>query len=184
MSFSKQADLSISKKSVQDIALLSAGVVLLSALAQISIPLPWTPVPITGQTFGVAVLSLGLGRRLGFASVVTYVFLGGLGAPIFANGKFGLSLGPTLGYLVGMMLASLVMGSLSDRAWNRSFWKCYLACILGSVCTFGLGLFGLSFFVPKASLLSAGLWPFLPGDLIKSLLASGLVSSLARLKSA
>ncbi len=148
------------------------GVTLLSLLAQITIPLPWTPVPITGQTFGVALTALLWGRSRGTVVVIGYLTLGVLGFPVFALGKSGISIGPTFGYLVGMLVAAYVMGSLSDRGWTRKFWQSYLTAFIGSCITFSFGLVGLSFFVPHENLLVAGLFPFLPGDLIKTFLAS------------
>lgn len=148
------------------------GVLGLSLLAQIAIPLPWTPVPITGQTFGVSLMSLLWGRKRALSSVVIYLALGAVGLPIFALGKFGISLGPTTGYLIGMVLAAYWMGSLSDRGGTKTWWRTYLSAFSGSAIIFSCGVLGLSFFIPTESLLSAGVLPFLPGDLLKTLLAS------------
>ncbi len=152
------------------------GVGLMSALAQISIPLPFTPVPLTGQTFGVTLVSLLLGRKLGFSSVLGYLALGFVGLPVFASGKSGLLLGPTLGYLVGMGVASWVVGGLADHGFSCTFWKAFLAGCLGSLCVFTFGLIGLSFFVPFKGLFMAGLFPFIPGDILKTTLAAGIAS--------
>jgi biotin transport system substrate-specific component len=88
-------------KILANILSVFAGLVLMTALAQISIPLPWTPVPITGQTFGVTFLSLIWGRNRGLAVMLTYLTLGITGAPLFALGQAGFSWGPTSGYLIG-----------------------------------------------------------------------------------
>jgi biotin transport system substrate-specific component len=98
------------------------GVALISVLAQASITLPFTPVPITGQTFGVALIALLWGSKRAFITTVSYLLLGAAGLPIFAMGKAGLAFGPTLGYLIGMMFASAWMGFLADRGWTKSFW--------------------------------------------------------------
>lgn len=148
------------------------GVCGLSLLAQIAIPLPWTPVPITGQTFGVALLALLWGRKRAMAAIVSYVTLGGLGLPIFALGKSGFALGPTSGYLFGMMIATYVMGTLSDRGSTKTWLRSYVTALCGSVIIFTCGILWLSMFLPTKELLSAGLLPFLPGDLLKTLLAS------------
>ena len=153
------------------------GVMLLALLAQVSLRLPFTPVPITGQTFGVYLIALIYGRKLGSITVASYLFVGALGAPIFASAQSGLSFGPTLGYLVGMMLASLVVGELSDGGFARGLKGAWGVAIVGSVCVFSCGLIGLSFFVPKAALLASGLFPFIPGDLIKTALAASIASS-------
>lgn len=156
----------------QNILSIAVGVALISLLAQIAIPLPFTPVPITGQTFGVVLTALLWGRRRGVATVLSYMSLGGLGLPIFALGKSGFSVGPTMGYLIGMLIASYVVGTLADRGWTNKFYKTWLAAFCGSVIIFSCGLAVLSYFVPSQLLLTSGLFPFMPGDVIKTLLAS------------
>lgn len=151
------------------------GVVFLAALAQIAIPLPYTPVPITGQTFGVALMSLLWGRKWGFASVALYVCVGSLGLPVFAGGAAGLKVASS-GYLVGMCLSAFVIGTLSDMGFAKSFKKAFFACVLGSLCVFTCGLFVLSNFVPSEALFSAGLLPFIPGDIVKSTMAALIAS--------
>lgn len=160
---------------------LICGVVLLSLLAQITIPLPWTPVPITGQTFGVALVALSWGRKRALSIFIAYLAVGAIGLPVFALGKSGLAIGPTFGYLVGMMIASFVVGTLADLGFTKSFWRSLLAAYLGSLCIFTCGLIGLSLFVPSEALLMAGLIPFLPGDIIKNSLAAFLSWKLRQL---
>jgi biotin transport system substrate-specific component len=161
------------------VASVVLGVAFLAALAQIAIPLPFSPVPITGQTFGVALLSLLWGRKWGFATVILYVIGGSAGLPIFASGAAGLKFA-SFGYLLGMCMSSIVIGTLADLGWAKSFKKSFAACLLGSLCIFTCGLIVLSNFVPKELLLSSGLFPFIPGDLIKSALASLIVSRTSR----
>lgn len=153
------------------------GVVLMSLLAQISIPLPWTPVPISGQTFGVSLMALVYGRRLGVVAILGYLVLGMSGLPVLSTAG---TLGPTLGYLLGMAFSAAVVGTLADRGYTRGFWTSFLACVLGSLCVFTLGLAVLSRFVPAGQLLWTGLLPFIPGDLIKSALASSIATSIRR----
>lgn len=150
------------------------GAIGLSLLAQIAIPLPWTPVPITGQTFGVSLIALMWGRKRAMATFVSYLGLGALGLPVFALGKSGLSIGPTTGYLVGMAAATYWIGTLSDMGWTKTWWRSYLAAFSGSVLIFIAGVVGLSLFIPNSHLWTAGVLPFLPGDLIKTLLSSYL----------
>ena len=159
-------------KAKENILAVAIGIVLLSLLAQVAIPLPWTPVPVTGQTFGVSLMALLWGRKRAFSVILGYLFLGGIGLPIFALGKSGLSFGPTIGYLIGMALAAVWMGTLSDRGWTKTWLRTYLVALSGSVIIFSCGVFCLSFFLPFKNLLITGVLPFLPGDLIKSLLAS------------
>jgi biotin transport system substrate-specific component len=157
-----------------------AGVALMTALAQINIPLPWTPVPITGQTFGVTFLSLIWGRNRGLAVMLSYIGLGIAGAPLFAMGQAGFSWGPTSGYLIGMVLASAWLGTWADRGWTKTFWRSYAASASGSLIVFGCGLYGLSFFLPKEVLFNAGLYPYLPGDLLKTVMACLLATGVHR----
>lgn len=157
------------------LSVTALGLILLTALAQIAIPLPWTPVPITGQTFGVSLIALLFGWRLGPFIVASYVLLGVLGVPLFAAATAA-----TSGYLVGMILSSLFIGFGVDHGWAKGFFRTFLLCAGGSIFVFSCGLIGLSFFVPSETLLWAGLIPFLPGDLIKNLLASFIVVTAQR----
>lgn len=158
----------------QNVYSVIGGALLMSLLAQIAIPLPLSPVPITGQTFGVAVASLLWGRQRATAVMLTYFSLGFLGLPVFALGKSGFALGPTTGYLVGMLIASQWMGFVTDSGWTKTFARTWFAAFSGSLIIFLFGLLGLSFFLPINKLLSAGLFPFLPGDLMKTLFASSV----------
>lgn len=164
------------------VGMVVAGVVWLALLAQVRIPLPWTPVPITGQTFGVSFLALLLGAKFAASSFGLYLVAGAAGLPVFAGLASGLAVGPTAGYLVGMWLAAFVVGTLADRGWVKTFPRALLATYAGSLIVFSLGLVGLSFFLPQEALLAAGLWPFLPGDLIKNLTAAGLATYIANRK--
>lgn len=161
--------------SIAELLALATGFLLLCLLAQITVPLSWTPVPITGQTFGVAFVSLLWGRRRAFAIVGSYIFVGALGAPIFAQGGSGFG-GPTSGYLIGMVMASFFVGRWADLGWAASPLRAWVAVSLGSVMVFGCGLSVLSLYLPASQLLLSGLWPFLPGDLLKNLLASQLAN--------
>jgi biotin transport system substrate-specific component len=158
---------------------LLLGVIGISVLSQVSIPLPFSPVPLTGQTFAVTCVALLYGRRLGLMTALSYLGLGSLGLPVFANYQAGLG-GPTTGYLVGMMAAVWVVGALADRGFALSFKKAMFASLLGTALTFGFGLIGLSYFVPSEALLFAGVIPFIPGELIKMTLAASMVSTLDR----
>jgi biotin transport system substrate-specific component len=157
-------------------AIILMGVVFLAVSAQISMPLPFTPVPLTGQTFGVALVSLLFGRRLGVQTVLAYLIAGAVGLPVFSMAASGLVWGPTLGYLIGMFAATILVGTLADRGWTKSFWWSYGAAALGSVVIFAFGLVVLSFFIPAKGLLAAGLLPFLPGDILKDMLAAAIAT--------
>jgi len=165
-----------------EVLLWVLGVMFVSLLAQLTIRLPWTPVPITGQTFGVAVMALTFGRNRALAVMATYLLLGGLGAPIFSAGSFGLNLAPTVGYLIGMFFSSLVVGELANRGATKTWGYAFLAAVCGSVVTFTFGLIVLSHFIPHMSaLITAGVLPFLPGDFLKNALAATIATNANRL---
>ena len=156
-------------------ALLVVGASVLTGLAaQIAIPLPWTPVPLTGQTFAVLLSGILLGSRRAALAQILYLIEGAAGLPVFAGGVGGpvVFLGPTVGYLLGFPLAAFLTGYLAERGWDRRFSTTVLAMLIGSTAIFAVGLAGLARFVPASALLSTGLWPFLPGDLIKATLAA------------
>lgn len=154
-------------KTAANLLAIISGVLLMTGLAQIAIPLPWTPVPITGQTFGVALTALCFGRSRALSIMAIYLLMGVSGLPVFAIGSPA-----TFGYLVGMSVASFAVGGLADSGWTDSFGKSLAAAYIGSFIIFTFGLIGLSFFVPAKSLLVSGLLPFIPGDAVKNLLAA------------
>lgn len=165
-------------------ALLVIGASVVTAFAaQIAIPLPWTPVPITGQTFAVVLSGAVLGARRGALAQLLYLAGGALGLPVFAEGGAGIAklLGPTGGYLVAFPIAAAITGALAERGWDRHFGTMLAAMLAASTVIFGLGLLGLARFAPAGQLLGAGLLPFLPGDLIKSTLAALAFPSVWRL---
>jgi biotin transport system substrate-specific component len=159
------------------------GASLVTAVAaQIAIPLPFSPVPLTGQTFAVLLSGAVLGPRRGFLAQVLYLLEGSAGLPFFAGGAAGagILMGATGGYLIAFPLAALVTGALASAGWDRRFTTMLAAMLLGSVVIFGFGLAGLSRFVPTNRLLSLGLLPFLPGDLVKATLAAIAVPGVWR----
>jgi len=156
--------------------LLILGAGFATALAaQVAVPIPGSPVPVTGQTFAVLLSGAVLGARRAFAAQLLYLAEGALGLPVFAGGTAGLLpfAGPTAGYLISFPLAAAVTGALAERGWDRRFATMFLAMLLGSVVLFTCGLGGLSRFLPPGQLVAAGLLPFVPGDLLKSALAAG-----------
>ncbi len=180
-SFISKLSLNYKNATLFNVLVVFLGTVLISALAQISLPLPWTPVPITGQTFAVAFMALNWGRKRAVLVMFSYFTIAAMGFPVLALGKAGITLGPTFGYLLGMLVAAFVMGHLSDIGWTKSFLRLYLAALLGSIIIFSLGVFVLSFYLPANQLFISGVLPFLPGDFIKSIIACGMTHSLQRL---
>jgi biotin transport system substrate-specific component len=164
-------------------ALLIAWASFATALAaQIAIPLPWSPVPLTGQTFAVLLSGAALGARRAFLAQLLYLVEGGLGLPAFAGGAGGIAvlLGPTGGYLLAFPIGAAITGALAERGWDRRFVTMLAAMLLGSVAIFAGGLAGLSRFVTREQLLVVGLVPFVPGDLVKAGLAAAAFPAVWR----
>jgi len=151
-------------------ALLVVGFSLLTALcARIVIPLPFTPVPITGQTFAVLLTGAALGARRGAAAIVLYVLEGLAGLPVFAGGASGLArlLGPTGGYLLGFIAAAYLTGTLAERGWDRTVRWAAAAMAAGNVVVYLFGVPWLAIFLGWPKAVTGGLLPFIPGDLLK-----------------
>lgn len=165
-------------------AAVVTGMALIIALcARIEIPLPFTPVPLTGSTLGVLYAGALLGSRRGAASVGLYLLLGLVGLPFYAGGASGAGhfVGATGGYLIGFLPAAWLCGRLSERGWDRSPLTAFGQMLLSSTIIFACGLAVLSFYVPKGELLAKGLYPFLLGDLFKSSLSAALLPAGRRL---
>ena len=158
-----------------------AGSLFIAGLAQLSIRLPFTPVPITGQTLGVLLVAASLGPGLGAASVGLYLLEGAIGLPFFAEGRHGLSVlgaaSATGGYLWGFVLAGAVVGWLSRRGWDRSIRSSIGAMFIGEVIIYAVGVPWLvaALDVPLTRGLELGLYPFVIGDTVKLLVAAGVL---------
>lgn len=163
-------------------AILIAGFAVVTALfARITVPLPWSPVPITGQTLAALLAGAVLGSKRGALSQLAYLAVGATGVPFWFSattlpGVAGL-IGPTGGYLVGFVAVAFVVGFLAERGWGRHFWTAALAMLAGEVVLYIPGLLWLAYFVPSNKALAAGLLPFIPGDLTKLLLAAAVLPS-------
>jgi biotin transport system substrate-specific component len=151
------------------------GIGFISLLAQIAIPVPGSPVPVTGQTLAVLLIGTTYGARLGFITFATYILAGVAGAPIFApsataaNHGLDRLLGATGGYLVGMLIASLLLGYLADRKADQKFRTSFPALLLGDliIFTFGLAWLHASLDMTWAATFKAGLTPFILGEALK-----------------
>jgi biotin transport system substrate-specific component len=138
---------------------------------------PGSPVPVTGQTFGVLLVGGALGFRRGVASVALYVAIGLIGVPFFAEGKGGLSviLGATGGYIIGFVIAGAVVGRLAEMGWDRHLPGAIAAMAIGNIVIYLVGVPWLMA-VTGADLSTAiaqGVTPFVVGDAVKLLLAAG-----------
>jgi biotin transport system substrate-specific component len=162
--------------------------VLTAAAAQISVPLPFTPVPFTLQPMIVLVGGAALGSRLGAASQLLYLVAGIAGLPVFAASPvlpqgIGRLLGPTGGYLLSYPFAAFVAGWLAERSFDRRYLTSIVAMASGLAMIFAFGVAWLAWFAqPKAvglsAALAAGLYPFLAADALKVVLASTVLPSV------
>jgi biotin transport system substrate-specific component len=151
------------------------GIGFIALLAQISIPVPGSPVPVTGQTLAVLLIGTTYGARLGFITFASYLLAGIAGAPIFAHSatsaNHGIArlTGATGGYLVGMLVASLLLGYLADRKADQKFTTSFPALLLGDVVIFAFGLTWLhaSLDTTWAQTFKAGFTPFILGEALK-----------------
>ena len=166
------------KETFKNILLVLGGVAFLSIMSQILIPLPYTPVPISLGTFGVTLMALLYGRKLGTATILSYVAAGSLGAPIFAGGKAGSLFSPTGGYILGYIAATIILGYLADKGVTKSYVKTILSLMLSSAIILTLGSLVLSLFVPGKNAFTIGVLPFLPGDALKSTTTTLLLPTL------
>jgi biotin transporter BioY len=144
---------------VSDAGLVIAFSLFTGLMAHIAIPLPFTPVPITGQTFAV----LLCGAALGTASMLLYITEGVVGLPVFAAAPGAAS----YGYLAGFVAAAFIVGWFADLGWTKDLPRTVVAMIAGEVAIYFFGLLWLAHFVPPTKVLDFGLYPFLIGDAIK-----------------
>lgn len=166
-------------------ALVIGFALLTAAAAQVRVPLPFTPVPVTGQTFAVLLAGAALGSRAGAASQGLYVLLGLGGLPFFSggNGGWDYATGPTLGYLVGFVVAAAVVGSLAERKQDRTIATALPAFLAGTVVIYLFGVAWLMASLPTdlTDALVKGMVPFVVGDLLKVALAGTLLPAAWKL---
>ena len=169
--------LKIQQSVFRDFVLVLASSWMIALTAQLAIPLPFTPVPITGQTLGVMLFGAALGSNRGFLAVLSYLLQGGLGLPFFAGGASGwlLFAGPTGGYLVGFLAAAYFCGLMAENLKDRHIKSAIPAFVVAQIFIFGFGLGWLGVVTGFENLLVKGFYPFLPGLLIKSALAGLLL---------
>src|SRR5512133_3126066 len=148
---------------LRDVTLIVLGTLFVAALAQVKIPLPFTPVPLTGQTFAVLLVGAALGSKRGATSMALYIAIGALGLPIFAGGQAGLAYlsGATLGYLIGFVIAAYVIGLLAERGLERNVRTSLLPFLVGTVIIYACGVSWLAVLLGNFSkAITAGLLPF------------------------
>ena len=150
---------------------------LLGLSAQLAVPLPFSPVPITAQTLVVLLLGSLLGKFRGTLCVLLYLIEGGVGLPLFSGGRAGIAhlVGPTGGYLFGFVAATYIVGFLSQLGWDRKLSLTIAAMFIGNIVIYIFGLPWLGRFVGYEIVFSLGLYPFIIGDLLKIAIAAGLI---------
>jgi biotin transport system substrate-specific component len=167
---------------VRDVLLVVGAAGFVGALAQISIHLSFTPVPITGQTLGVLVACTALGWRRAAAAMGLYAVAGLAGVPWFADHASGY-VGASFGYIIGYILAAVVCGRFAERGADRSVLRSLPVMLAAEVALYAAGLTWLALYAhlgPSATL-HEGLTPFIAGDVIKAAIAAGLLPAAWRL---
>lgn len=158
-----------------DLVLIAAGAALTAVFAQLAVPL-W-PVPMTLQTLAVLLVGASLGAVRASLSMGLYALVGLAGLPVFSDYSSGVGvlLGPTGGYIVGFIPAAAIVGWLSAREWDRKVVKAAATFLGGTVVVFAIGLpwLAVSLGLSLDATLSGGLYPFIVGGVVKSLLAAG-----------
>ena len=165
---------------VYDLALIIGGSLLIAVSAQIAIGYP---VPVTGQTFAVLMMATLLGSHRGVACVLAYLAEGAAGLPVFAQANAGLVVfrGFTGGYLVGFVIAAFVVGLLAEKGWDRKFGTTVLTMLIGNIIIYAFGLAWLSYLMGARDAIAGGLYPFIPGDILKTVLAAAVLPSAWKL---
>jgi biotin transport system substrate-specific component len=167
---------------LRDVALVAGGAALTGLAAQLSVPVPGSPVPVTGQTFAALLVGSALGARRGVASLGLYAAAGAAGLPWFAGGSSGWSM-PSFGYILGMLLASGVVGFLARRGGDRTVVRTAAVMILGSAVIYAVGVpyLAWSAHLSAHQALTMGLRPYLLGDALKAALAMAALPAAWRL---
>ncbi|MDR2565235.1 MAG: biotin transporter BioY [Bifidobacteriaceae bacterium] len=158
---------------VKDVALVAAGAAWVAALGQVSIPLGFTPVPISLGTFAVLTAGAALGARRAAAAMTLFLVAGVAGLPVFAAGQSGAGL-PTMGYVAGYVVAAALAGWAAQRGFDRSYWRTLGVMALGSAVVYLVGVpyLALAAGLDLRGAVIQGMAPFLVGDLVKALAAA------------
>ena len=159
------------------------GSFLIAVLAQFSIPVPFSPVPITGQTIGVVLVGGILGSIRGSMSILCYLMEGAIGIPVFAQMKGGAAIliGPTAGYLWGFVFAAFLIGYLAEIGLTNTLIKSFASCFAATTLILITGTLYLAIFNDIYVALKIGFYPFLVGDVVKSAICSFLILSIRKL---
>ncbi|MBW1601108.1 biotin transporter BioY [Streptomyces sp. JJ66] len=167
---------------VRDAALVVGGAALTGLAAQLAVPVPGSPVPVTGQTFAALLVGAGLGARRALLSLGLYTVAGVAGVPWFAQGTHGAGM-PSFGYVLGMLLAAVVVGALARRGGDRGALRTAGTMAAGTAIIYAVGVpyLALATGMSLGAAVAAGLVPFLLGDALKAALAMGALPTAWRL---
>lgn len=162
-----------------DFLCVIGGSLLISLMSQASIPLGFSPVPLTLQTLAVLLIGGILGSKKGALAIIAYLIEGAFGLPVFAGGSAGVAplLGPLGGYFLGFVAAAYLIGFLLEKGWRANFFQTLLAMVFGTLVIWLIGAIWLSFYVGSKNAFYLGVVPFLIGDVVKCLLAAALIPS-------
>tara|TARA_Y200000002_G_scaffold227423_1_gene187763 strand:+ start:37 stop:600 length:564 start_codon:yes stop_codon:yes gene_type:complete len=165
---------------VVSILLVLFGTILLAISAKIQ--LPFWPVPMTMQTFVIFLIGMTYSVRLSFITVSMYLFEGALGLPVFASGGgIAYLVGPTSGYLYGMLISSVVISYLANLGFSKTYFKTSISLLIGSFIIFLFGILYLGSIIGYEKAIIAGLLPFIPSELFKIALAVSLIPSIQKI---
>jgi len=162
---------------IKNIALVFFGTFLITISAKIQVPF-W-PVPMTMQTFAVLIIAMAYGWKLSVITLALYLIEGAMGIPVFAKGGgYTYLIGPTSGYLYGMLIASGVVGFFGDKGYGKNILTCLIPLCLGSIIIFVLGVGYLASLIGLEKAIQGGLLPFIPSEFFKIALAAILIPML------
>jgi biotin transport system substrate-specific component len=164
---------------VYDAITVICGSLLVAFSAQLKFYLPFSPVPVTAKTFVVLVLGILLGSRRGALTMIAYLAEGALGLPVFAGG-IGLAaiLGPTGGFLFGFIASAYIVGLLAEMGWDRKTVTTVAAMIIGDAILLSFGFAWLAILTNVKTAFVAGFLSFIPGDILKVVLAAMVLPTL------
>lgn len=170
------------------VAVVVSASLFVALCARLTLPLPFTPVPLTLQNFAVLLVGLALGSRRGFAALALYLAEGASGLPVFnpaGPGGIAQLLGPTGGYLIAYPIVAAVAGLIAERG-AKTFRRAALAATLGEILLFASGLAWLTLFTQGSwrQAVNFGLYPFVFAEVVKVMAAAAIAVRLPRLKRA
>ncbi|ATW28811.1 biotin transporter BioY [Candidatus Formimonas warabiya] len=169
---------------MKDMTAIAMFAALTAVLSQIAVPLPFSPVPVTLQTFAVVFTGIVLGSRKGTGALIVYTLMGLFGLPVFSQAKSGLSVlvGPTGGYLFGFIIAAFLIGKIVERSAQVTYFRALVALVIGVTVIYAAGVIQLKFVMnvtfPEAFAMGAA--PYLPLEVVKVLVGAYLGCAVRR----